>query len=531
MAWTLDNLAKRIEALSADGVIGFYRSYEVTIFYLIDANQQVHNLLTILVAEPYDPSTPVAREYLTPTPRSIRGLPGRFGIRQCRIPMDRLTTALEAYAQAPGSLNLAGAPMTVGTLAPVAPQFIPGDSSAQGPINDVLKNNFFSGSHLLELADTTKNTCLPLLNDPAVLARVVAEIPDTVPIGLDGVSDRLGNILIQFPVTVAEFTVRGSAAGELVIDAHWDPRVTPRPLRAQCAVIQDGGVQGFQAGTIDGNPLTLPMHDAAGEQLYVVWDDTAQAILTARQNPRFIKQIGFSMDYGGAPDTRTFMPDGATPVAVQLVSPPTHNWTVGTTETDPREPWRSRRLFKTGLQQALDRLEFVQYGGQSGRGRAEALEDIRALIRNHGKNGAWLWDPYLSGRDVLDTLFYCPHKSADLRALSAGNQDPQAPSLPAQQIQANWRKAIEDGKGDCQDLTLDYRMRIGTAGWPFHDRFLIFPSTEYGALAWSLGTSVNGLGKDHHILQKVTDGERVRQAFLDLWDALSDPQYRVWSHP
>ena len=64
--------------------------------------------------------------------------------------------------------------------------------------------------------------------------------------------------------------------------------------------------------------------------------------------------------------------------------------------------------------------------------------------------------------------------------------------------------------------------------WDFHDRFLIFPATDRGALAWSLGTSVNRVGKQHHILQQVGDGQRISDAFLDLWNALDQPENRVW---
>jgi hypothetical protein len=47
-------------------------------------------------------------------------------------------------------------------------------------------------------------------------------------------------------------------------------------------------------------------------------------------------------------------------------------------------------------------------------------------------------------------------------------------------------------------------------------------------MAWSLGTSINSVGQQHHILQKVLDGELIREAFLDLWNLLADSQYLVW---
>jgi hypothetical protein len=36
------------------------------------------------------------------------------------------------------------------------------------------------------------------------------------------------------------------------------------------------------------------------------------------------------------------------------------------------------------------------------------------------------------------------------------------------------------------------------------------------------------VGKQHHILQQVGDGQRISDAFLDLWNALDQPENRVW---
>ncbi|WP_232298349.1 hypothetical protein, partial [Erwinia typographi] len=58
----------------------------------------------------------------------------------------------------------------------------------------------------------------------------------------------------------------------------------------------------------------------------------------------------------------------------------------------------------------------------------------------------------------------------------------------------------------------------------------IFPSTDYhsNTLAWSLGTSVNSFGTSHHILQKVQDAQLIANAFLELWDTLSNSDCLVW---
>jgi len=213
-------------------------------------------------------------------------------------------------------------------------------------------------------------------------------------------------------------------------------------------------------------------------------------------------------------------------------------------------------VFRAGLETLRQQREFVQYGGLSNAGRDTALADIRWLLATHGELGAWLWDPFLDGNDVLHTLFYCPHVGADLRALTSAKEAESSIESPAE-VSAGarhfastaqspsgqpetggekdafaWKEtqaaAIEAGKGNCAGLTLEFRMRKGGAGWRFHDRFLIFPRETGGAIAWSLGTSINSLGNQHHILHKVSDGELIGQAFLALWEALANPEYLVW---
>ena len=86
-------------------------------------------------------------------------------------------------------------------------------------------------------------------------------------------------------------------------------------------------------------------------------------------------------------------------------------------------------------------------------------------------------------------------------------------------------------KGNFYGLQLEFRIREGGAGWGFHDRFIIFPRAQGQALAWSLGTSINSFGNEHHILQKVAHGEPIAQAFKDLWEQLEETRYLIWKTP
>lgn len=197
---------------------------------------------------------------------------------------------------------------------------------------------------------------------------------------------------------------------------------------------------------------------------------------------------------------------------------------VGDPQPDDNGGWTAKRMYAEQANRLAAERRFVQYRptrGDKNAGRRKALDDLRALIIAYGEKGAWLWDPYLSANEILETLFYCPYQGVDLRGLTtskAGPSDKIRQTLD--ECQSNWR-----------GLKLELRVQKGAAGWDFHDRFLIFPSGPDGAMAWSLGTSVNSVGTAHHILQKVDNAQLVVDAFTDLWELLGGQDHLIWRRP
>ncbi|MNN05179.1 hypothetical protein D3C81_1179320 [compost metagenome] len=78
-------------------------------------------------------------------------------------------------------------------------------------------------------------------------------------------------------------------------------------------------------------------------------------------------------------------------------------------------------------------------------------------------------------------------------------------------------------------IKLEFRISFGPKGWPFHDRFLMFPKKNgTSPEAWSLGASVNHLGATHAIVQKVAHPQPVIDAFEDLWARIDSEDHLVW---
>jgi hypothetical protein len=518
-----------IAPLLVPGILGFFTHFEVTeIFATIDGQSGARNVLTIAVAEERDGAQDESLNYLGPRIR-LKSLPRyAFGVQRYLRPIHDLVPALDRLDEA-NSWEASGIALACEPLNALRRKFVSPDATEPTPLNHVLKNNFWNGSHILEWADRTKTNVRPLLDKPILLQELAREINKVVPIGLDAVSDRLGHVLVQLPVRVLIADFHQSRGSDFYIETVWHSKATPRPLRASCGVEQDGSVLGYASVPSSGDKATLPMNPTRGLHRGFLWDDDNQLLLAATGPRAFVNSIAFQM-MPITPEPRVFTIKQAggnlkqERIAVTATMLPT---IIGETENDDTGGWTGKRLYLEQGERVARERSFVQYRPTNGRiaeERVRALADIRFLIGQHGGEGVWLWDPYLTAHDVLETLFFSRHSHSDLRALTAGREieaqesdfvDAQRQELG--EVQSNWH-----------GLRLEYRIRSGQAGWVFHDRFLIFPRSRDGALAWSLGTSVNSLGHAHHILQKVGDGQRVMDAFVELWDLLSAPEHLIW---
>ena len=570
MPWSITEHINHLQKLLVPGVIGNYNSFEVTevLGFHRDSPKQPSNFISLMVAEPSFPpkETAVKPDFLNRKRIELRDNPWSFGVVRYRVSTQQVLEALRNLSIA-GEWKPGISALKVGALTPIPPQFVPADTALPHPWNGVLKNNFWEGSHVIELFDSLKTDVKFLLDEPKLLKQLAVDLRPFVKMGIDGLSDRLGNVLIQLPVTVVTTKVSSSQNGDFLVQPIWHNATPARQLRVSCEKYEDTTVEGYGSEDVTDSLANFPLHSPGGGARYVLWDDQYQLVLGASAQTAFITSINMNIHVvGESISTREFYrpaPNGALElVAVPLIEERSPN-IIGTPTSNPSEQWRKNRVFRDSLDSIRERKEFIQYGGNSGAGTDDAFKDIRVLLRMHGRTGAWLWDPYLDATDVLTTLFHCPHKGADLRALTAGAAPPMAKDkeklskavafcqrveiwlrshplagwvglkpLPAPPSKQSWQdkqlETFKNLKGNCKDLRLEFRIREGSAGWPFHDRFLIFPSDIGPASAWSLGTSVNSFGQKHHILQKVADGELIRQAFLDLWDELNGSDYLVW---
>lgn len=453
-----------------------------------------------------------------------------FGICRVRRPLEALYDTIRTY-EARGGWQLSGQRLAVGELWPQASMFAPPDAATPHPINAILKNNFWAGSHVFRLADLEKTEFLPFFENRLRLQHLSDQVLAAIPIKLGSLADYLGDVVIQLPVLnfLPECSPDLSGA-HTEFTSEWRPGAARRDLTVMARTEWDSLLPGAARGEMGQGPLRLPI-DGYSFPLNVEMLDSERGHIVAAASVILVKQIRLSTSVEQH-EPRTFSyPDadgnaalGRVQVATSTVS------TIGAADQQDANYWLGRRNVMEERQRLARTREFVQYKPTAGvtTERVRALEDLRWLIQRHGGEGADLWDPYLSAEDILQTLFWCTEVNAPLRALTDGKDPPQvegsqqAPFVGRQQI------TLQRDCGNRFGLKLEYRTRRGPKGWAFHDRFLIFPNGPAGPKAWSLGTSVNSAGRTHHILQRAANPELIAASFDELWSALDEPQHVVW---
>jgi hypothetical protein len=542
-----------LERLTQTGVLGIFNFVEVTsVIAHHKPSKRTVNVLTHLIT--------VEQSALPNSPPRLQKInfsklaDWSFGITRHGLPLtelaDRLHQAIDVghWTEEKGSLNF-------GALRHQGHWFVPpSECIPMAPLNRLLKNNFWNGSHIWEWSPQDKTDFLPFFEKPILLQSLSDGITEHLPIQLASLSDKLGNLILQVPVTclVSDYHGTGHADGNVVCEVKWHPDVEPRRLVITAERWHDGLLSHFYTEIGVGNQATLQAQEGPAG-LKAVIRDTENDVVLGAMEVNILSSIHFGM-HVRHPASRTFTErslDNKQSRAVSVEVDSLQQSVVGDPNRLAHFNDTRKRIYHEEMRVLREQREFIQYRpdyrDENGQilERAErhrrALEDLRYLIKHYGQVAVWVWDPYLDARDLLKTLFYNQHAGSAMRALTGAEQvkraevDDKESETEAQtkklQFVRDEGTHLDQCSGNREGLHLEFRAKVGAAGFAFHDRFLIFPHAEPEPLAWSLGISVNAMGKEHHILQKVPNGRLIADAFQDLWDDLDQPEQLIWKAP
>lgn len=153
----------------------------------------------------------------------------------------------------------------------------------------------------------------------------------------------------------------------------------------------------------------------------------------------------------------------------------------------------------------------------------------------------WLVDPYLSAEDILKTVVYCGKYGISVKCLTniacINNNKATRTEKTEEELEdkcrfqmtvAKYNDDLKKAFGNQIDLKLEFRTIAGMRVKSFHDRYLILKYGLNKSRAWSLGISVNSLGKSHHIIQIVQSPMDVIKTIEDIWEQSMGEDYLIY---
>lgn len=538
-----------IARLLEPGILGNYDYFEVIEIFVTKDTKRYFNIFSIYVAQE---DTPVDLhrdpEYLSKNIRCIQGIPGyKFTVAKRYITKFHLLEAASLFDKEKIFVTHSR-PISHGKLNATQPVFYAPDGSDRVPLNRLLKNNFWNGSYVIELANAEKTELNFITSNVRYITALGSWVKQFIAIDIASTPDRLGNIIVQIPVTslVVDFCrMEGLSIG---IDVAWKFPTNIRRINGSIKLGFDKSIIAYgEKELVEGkNPI---VKDSTNRPLQgMVWDIENELILAAYPSTIYWGIPGQGRVHVSTMRSgkykRTFSESnepGADTIEIDLLSRDSA-WDEKIESCRPNGDWTERRISDNEIQELVQRKEFMQYGGliRSIEEHRKAMADIRWLINVHGQHSICIWDPYLSSSALFKTIFHCKYADSQLRALTSSkivkkNDEPVTCQQGASDntnlktwIESESSK-ISNALQELSSIKLEYRISFGPDGWNFHDRFLIFPKANGGQpMVWSLGGSVNRIGHEHTIVQLVANPQPVLDAFEDLWSKLDAPKYQIW---
>ena len=547
-------MSNKLDFLLNQANIGHYNKCEIIeIFGFNKESKEAFNIYTLVIFE--NTKQENIEELLTSKPQYFRGLNNlSWGIKRRIVDIEIIKKLFDELENE--NKFCIDKPLNIGTLKLLPEQYVPPreDMFNEVQVNHILKNNFYNGSYTLEFFDEAKYNVKFLLDNPKLLLDFNEEINEIISLGLSNVSDRLGNVVYQFPINI--FDLKINTIKDMTLNKFTGIKVEIYPKNQQYDLTKliirvhennDNLIARQKCVNVNDKISTIALDDSFGTHIEII--DKNSSLIIYKHKLNIIKQMHLNMGLIEN-QKRVFELDGE--IKKINVTHNASNNILGKEKDKSYGEWIRDRKYEQELKELESTKFFVQYFGNE---EEKALKDIRELIDKYGDKGVYLWDPYLSANDIKNTLYFCKKTYLPLKAITGLKHIPVAISKPL-----NWFQKLLCGicnkvKIDCklkvktnskidaiknmtnefqQDdkqflfLNLEVRGKIGSNGYDFHDRFLIFPQEK--VKVWSLGISVNQLGASHHILQEVKNAQHILNAFNQLWDELDNEECLVWKN-
>jgi len=545
-----DLAIRDFDLLATPNVIGLYKECELThIFLSSKGKKKLYHYFAVANFEEFVEPDPKVRDQNITTKLQEVSSDFSLGIVKKRLSIDETRAVLIGLSR--GHMSVAGQPFEL----PVAVQLLPKVhvSSLWGykgvPISQVLKPNLWGDRYIIE--------CVAIANpfqdvlDPQVMAKINEMITSLIPINLSPLPDKVGSTIFEFPITLLSAGVQISkdwTHARVTMTGPFDT-INTKDIVSIITTKMDGNVTGTTTheGVASGEELTIG--DSNNLELRVFNKETD--VIFHHSMVNFIRGFNMSMNIGGQnSEPRTYRELDGTEVKVKLFErgPSTRD---SVTSYDNRT---RKRIYQNEIHERSGRFLSVRNGD-----RLKAVGFLRKQLHDFSTHATevWLWDPYLQCHDIFDTLYHVAIKNIRFKCITSTGRKKER-FEESKQISrlrlielffASFKRKMNDKNrfeefrksqretflrnSNNLGIQLELRACHDNIGFDFHDRFLFFIPDSIDELptVFSLGTSVNSLGKSHHLMQQTLDPRNIVAAFEDLWNQLDRDDARIIKLP
>lgn len=576
------------DLLIKEGNIGFYDSCEITEIFMFpkENNKNIFNLFTLVTFEE-KPFERTDEKFITDNLIDFeynfneKKLIYKIGIKQYSLNLESIQKIFyKLKEEGIWCSNNQPLPIDYSFLKYLSKQFVISNEniSIRNPkirLNNCLKNNFFNGSYILEFFDEEKQKFNFLMEEDSNFENLSNQIKNIIPINLYENMDRLGNFIFQFPITLCNIDYNKKEDNLINFKIFWNNKLIIIP---DCLIEFESliGDCYFDFCIEEYDKSNLQVFSCNTDSLLnfkFFRKDNNLLLFSSRGN--FLNKI-FLSTYINTSKQRLFeFNDGLKSKTgkIDIISKDFETYNNHHLEYYEYISRSQNRVDKADL---IKNFKFKQYNSNGSNGEVNANNDLIDLIQKNCENGVYLWDPFLSPIDIMNTLFFANVQDVQLRALGSINKDVKnfykkehlldlkesfkdviystdissdeivnelkdkltifenSHSYESSDKILDYKNQFELIHGNFKEgLNLEFKVQHSAYGWRFHDRFIIFPGNSKvfkGPKAYSLGTSINSFGKHFHIIQEVSHPQAILDEFNKLWDELGE-ECVVWKYP
>lgn len=423
-----------------------------------------------------------------------------------------------------GIVDFGEGELHIGQYEKVPKVFVQSDGTEGILLNKILKNNFNNGSYILEFFDVEKNITEVLSVEQ--LKKMTNEIYKFLPIDLLSLADRIGNIIFQFPSNNVNLSYTKSMDEKyLNYKIEFDKRFK---RISNCILLSevsyDNTIIGFQSCLIKSNPFKNSLFlGNVSELCKSKIIDLKNNLILSMEDAVFIREMRMDMEITTNFSNFRKIYDKNGKLVQKFLIKSIEPIRVKEGIYRAREKFIENRKYKKHMQDLYNYLEFRQYGVKSNSDNAK--NDLIKIMNKAAGEKLYLWDPYLTVEDILETVYQI-NTPVQVLAITSG-----AIAKKTKVKILDWiknQKEIISRRSNHYRINLELRCQYGQGGYEFHDRFLMIVKENEIPTVWAIGTSINSLGKKHHIIQKIEQAQLVVDAFEQLWQSLDSENYIVW---